>query len=499
MKRGSGILLHITSLPSPYGIGDLGPGAYSFADLLYETGQSCWQILPLNPTCGAYGNSPYSSFSAFAGNSLLISPELMARDGFLDEAEIQPSGKLVDKKVDYREVKRYKNAIFSIAFDNNKDKLAGHHEFQDFCRENSGWLDNYCLFISIKKEHGGIEWSGWPEELRERDSDALREWAERSEEAILKIKFLQYIFFRQWISLKNYCDSKGIKIFGDIPIYVNHDSSDVWSNPEIFRLNKERRPELLAGVPPDYFSDTGQLWGHPVYDWNSLRGSGYSWWIKRIEHNLKLLHLFRLDHFRGFVGYWAVKAGEETAINGTWKKAPADDFFNTLLKHFKELPVIAEDLGTITPDVRAIMEKFGFPGMKVLLFAFGGDLSSNPYAPHNHIRDCVVYTGTHDNNTIKGWFKKELDHEGRKRVSAYLGHKVSARKIHREIIRLALMSVADTVIIPMQDLLGLGEKERMNTPGKVHGNWRWRLLPDQLKPEVAKGLREMTEIYGRVQ
>ncbi len=498
MKRGSGILLHITSLPSPYGIGDLGPGAFRFVDFLHESGQSCWQILPLNPTCGAYGNSPYSSFSAFAGNTLLISPEFMARDGFLREADIQPPTKTADNRADHIKADKYKEQIFSTAFDNIKEKLAGHHDFQNFCRENSDWLDDYSIFISIKKELGGIEWSRWPRELRERNTGAVREWSERSEEAILKVKFLQYIFFSQWRSLKGYCEDKGIKIFGDIPIYVNHDSSDVWSNPEIFRLDKEGRPELVAGVPPDYFSETGQLWGHPVYDWPKLKESGYAWWIKRIEHNLKLLHLFRLDHFRGFVGYWAVKAGEETAVNGKWQKAPADDFFNTLLKHFKELPVIAEDLGTITPDVREVMNSFGFPGMKVLLFAFGDDLSSNPYAPHNHTKNCVVYTGTHDNNTIKGWFKNELDNEGRERLLSYLGRRVSARSIHWEFIRLAMMSVADTVIIPMQDILGLGGKERMNLPGKAHGNWRWRLAPEKLTPELTTRLKEITGIYGRI-
>lgn len=497
MERGSGILLHITSLPSPYGIGDLGPAAYSFADFLAETGQSWWQILPLTPICPAYGNSPYSGFSAFAGNYLFVSPELIMRDGFLDESEIQDPPVFPKGRVDYKKAAEFKDAIFSLAFEKNKDNLAHHHEFQDFCRENSDWLEDYCLFIAIKKEFNNIDWSRWPEKLRDRNEDALREQAERSGEMILKIKFQQYLFFSQWQSLKKYCEDKGIKIFGDIPIYVNYDSSDVWANPGIFRLDEDKKPTLVAGVPPDYFSKTGQLWGHPIYNWDRLRESGYSWWIKRIEHNLKLLHLFRLDHFRGFVAYWAVEAGEKTAVNGRWIAAPAEDFFNTLLKHFRQLPIIAEDLGIITPDVTEIMEKFGFPGMKVLLFAFSEDIATNPYAPHNHIKNCLVYTGTHDNNTIKGWFENEVDPEGRKRISEYIGREVTAGTINREIVRLAMMSVADTVIIPMQDILGLGEKERMNVPGTTTGNWEWRLAPEQLTPSLTKKLKDMTELYER--
>lgn len=497
MKRGSGILLHITSLPSQYGIGDLGPAAYSFADLLAEAGQSYWQILPLNPICPAYGNSPYSSFSAFAGNYLLISPELMVKDGFLAESEIQNPPAFPKGRVDYTKVTEYKDALFSLAFEKNKDSLPHHHDFQNFCRENSDWLEDYSLFISIKKLFNGIDWGRWPEELRDRKEDVLNERAGRAEENILKIKFLQYIFFRQWRSLKEYCEYRGIKILGDIPIYVNYDSSDVWANPGIFILDEEKKPSLVAGVPPDYFSETGQLWGHPLYNWDALKESGYSWWIKRIEHNLKLLHLFRLDHFRGFVGYWAVKAGEKTAVNGRWIAAPAEDFFNTLMKQLPQLPIIAEDLGIITPDVTDIMKKFGFPGMKVLLFAFGEDIATNPYAPHNHVNNCVAYTGTHDNNTIKGWFKNEVDAEGKKRISEYIGHKASSRTIHSDFIRLAMMSVADTVIIPMQDILGLGEKDRMNIPGITTGNWEWRLSLEQLTPLLIKQLRDMARLYGR--
>ena len=496
-KRGSGILLHITSLPSPYGIGDLGTGAYRFADFLAEANQRFWQILPLNQTCTAYGNSPYSSFSAFAGNTLLISPDLMVENGALLKSDIEGHPEFSGERVDYRAVTKYKEKILGIAFEKNRDILAENHEFKKFCDENSHWLDDYCLFVSIKRHFNKVDWGRWPEELRDRKEITVEEWKERLRETILMEKFLQFIFFQQWHLLKNYCESRNVSIIGDLPIYVNYDSSDVWANPEIFKLNKEKKPVFVAGVPPDYFSSTGQLWGHPVYDWNVLKETGYLWWIRRIEHNLNFFHIFRLDHFRGFAGYWEIQAGDKFATNGRWVEAPAKDFFSTLLKHFHKLPIIAEDLGVITPDVREIMELFGFPGMRVLLFAFGEDLPTNPYAPHNYIKNCVAYTGTHDNNTIKGWFKKETSLEDKKRVLEYIGCKVTEREIHWELIKLVMSSVADMVIIPMQDILGLGENARTNLPASAKGNWRWRLVPERLSPLITKKLSEMTRIYGR--
>lgn len=496
-RRGSGILLHITSLPSPYGIGDLGPGAYRFANFLAEAKQGFWQILPLNPTCTAYGNSPYSSFSAFAGNPLLISPELMVEEGFISKSDIHRGRAFSADRVNYKTVTKYKNRIFNIAYEKNKEKLSGNHEFERFCGENSFWLDDYTMFISLKRHFNEADWGKWQEDLRDRKEGAIKEWRERLTEMITKEKFLQYIFFKQWYSLKNYCESKNIQIIGDMPIYVNYDSSDTWSNPEIFKLNKEKKPLYVAGVPPDYFSSTGQLWGHPVYNWDVLKETRYPWWIKRIEYHLKLFHMFRLDHFRGFVAYWEVSANEKTAINGRWVRAPVKDFFDTLFKHFPHLPLIAEDLGVITPDVREVINLFGFPCMKVLLFAFGKDLPTNPYAPHNHIKNCVIYTGTHDNNTIKGWYKKELNPEDKKRLSEYIGREVSEKTVHWELIRLAMMSVANIVIIPMQDILGLGEKARMNLPASSKGNWQWRMTPEQPLPALIKRLSEMTTIYGR--
>jgi 4-alpha-glucanotransferase len=496
-KRGSGILLHITSLPSPYGIGDLGTDAFLFTDFLAGTHQSFWQILPLTLTCPDYGNSPYSSFSAFAGNTLLISPERMVISGFLSESDIKDVPEFSRERVDYDSVRKFKENIFNTAFEKNRKNLDSHQDFQKFCSESAGWLYDYTLFVAIKNRLNGADWSQWPVELRDRHESALHKMAEMLRSSILKEQFLQYIFYTQWHSLKNYCDSKNIKIIGDIPIYVNYDSADVWADPEIFNLDKEKKPVFVAGVPPDYFSTTGQLWGHPVYNWDVLGKSHYSWWIKRIKRNLKLFHMFRLDHFRGFVAYWQIPSSEQNAIKGKWVEAPAEDFFNTLLQKFPDISIIAEDLGVITPDVKDTIDKFGFPGMKVLLFAFGEDLPSNPYAPHNHIRNCIVYTGTHDNNTIAGWYSSELTLKDKKRISAYAGHEITEKTIHWEMIRLAMMSVADTVIIPMQDILGLGENYRMNRPAHPDGNWEWRLLREQMSDSLIHKLRNLTQLFGR--
>jgi 4-alpha-glucanotransferase len=495
-RRGSGILLHITSLPSPYGIGDLGPWAYKFVDFLSETKQSFWQILPLNPISGAFGNSPYSSPSAFAGNPLLISPDLLVEDGFLSKSDIEGDSSFPNERVDYTAVTEYKYKLLGTAYENYK-KRGKDYEFERFSSENSYWLDDYALFISIKEYFNRIVWSDWPEDIRNRNEGAIKEWKEKLKDRVLMGKFFQYIFFKQWFSLKTYCKGKSIRIIGDVPIYVNYDSSDVWTNPQIFKLDNNKRPTSVAGVPPDYFSKTGQLWGNPVYRWDVLRESGYLWWIKRIEHNLKLFDIIRLDHFRGFVAYWEVPAVEKTAINGRWIEVPVEDFFKTLFKRFPFLPVIAEDLGLITPDVREIINRFEFPGMTVLLFAFGDDFPNGAYLPHNYTKNCVVYTGTHDNNTVKGWFTREARPEDRKRIFEYIGREVKEENIHWEFIRLAMMSVANMAIIPIQDILGLGEEAKMNLPSTPQGNWEWRLIPNQITHSAIEKFREMTEIYGR--
>lgn len=498
-RRGSGILLHITSLPSPYGIGDLGADAYDFVDFLSETGQSYWQILPLNQTYSAYGNSPYNSFSAFAGNHLLISPDRLVKNGFISDSDIRDVPEFTDSRVNYNQVTAFKETLLGSVYEKHRHSLSSHQEFQRFCNDNTLWLDDYSLFVSVKDHLKGDEWGIWPAELRDRNSEALTEWTGKLIDNVMKEKFLQFLFFSQWYSLKNYCDSKNIKIIGDIPIYVNYDSADVWANPGIFNLDENRKPVYVAGVPPDYFSASGQLWGHPIYRWDVLKKSGYLWWIQRIKHKLKTFHMFRLDHFRGFVGYWQVSAGEKNAINGKWMEAPARDFFKTLLRHIPKESVIAEDLGIITEDVRDVIREFGFPGMKIILFAFSDNISENPYVPHNHIKNCVIYTGTHDNNTIKGWYRKDIDDQTRKLIAGYVGREISEKSIHRELIRLAMMSVADTVIIPMQDILGMGETCRMNLPASSEGNWEWRLEHGQLSSELTANLKEITEIYGRSQ
>jgi 4-alpha-glucanotransferase len=496
-KRGSGVLLHITSLPSSYGVGDLGPEAYRFVDFLFQTKQSFWQILPLNPTSTSFGNSPYGSTSAFAGNPLLISPDLLIEYGLLSKADLVNELSLSNDRVDYNSVSEYKYKLLQRAYENYKGKRMKDDEFEEFSHKNSYWLDDYTLFISLKDYFNGAVWTEWPEGIRNRNEDAMKEWKKRLRDKISMSKFFQYTFFKQFFCVKEYCSNKDVQIIGDVPIYVSYDSSDVWANSYLFKLDGSKRPTFIAGVPPDYFSNTGQRWGNPVYRWDVIKESGYSWWIKRMEHNLKLFDIIRLDHFRGFVAYWEIPVGENTATNGRWVEAPAEDFFNTLLKHFPQRTIIAEDLGFITPDVRKIMDQFGFPGMKVLIFAFGDDFPNGAYLPHNHMNNCVVYTGTHDNNTVKGWFTRESNTQNKTRLFNYLGREVGEDEVHREFIRLAMMSVADCCIIPMQDILGLGEEARMNLPATSNGNWGWKLQSGRITSEVVERLREMTETYGR--
>lgn len=496
-KRGSGILLHLTSLPSPFGVGDLGPSSHGFAEILAEAGQTYWQILPLNPTEIVHGNSPYQSASAFASNPLFISPELLVQDDLLDPEDLSGVPPFPVERVLYETVVPYKRGLLEKAFQRFKGRRKTE-EFERFQWENAYWLDDYSLFIALKSHFQGRVWSEWPEDLRDRKPDPLRLAREDLGDGIERNIFLQFIFCRQWQRLKGYCKEKGIQFFGDMPIYVIHDSADVWVHPYLFKLDPHKRPQAVAGVPPDYFSETGQLWGNPVYNWEALKATGYEWWIQRITHNLKHLDLLRIDHFRGFFAYWEVPATEKNAIKGQWVKAPAMDFFDHVTKAFPRLPVIAEDLGTITPDVWEVMDHFRFPGMKVLLFAFGKDLPRNPYAPHNHVKNCVVYTGTHDNNTIRGWFKSELTPEDRKRLSLYVGKDVTEENVHWELIRLGMSSVADTVIIPMQDILGLDGETRMNLPASQQRNWEWRLSPGLVTASRSQRLREMTEIYGRL-
>jgi len=495
-RRGSGILIHLTSLPSPFGIGDMGPGSFRFIDFLVQAKQSYWQILPLNPTDLVHGNSPYHSSSAFALNPLLISPELLAQDGLLEDGDFSSLPDFPEGRIDYRAVSAFKKKLFDRAYERFQ-RRKGSYEYERFCRENAYWLDDFVLFRALKFRFQGRVWNEWPQEIKERNPKVLESLESELNEVMEKEKFLQYLFFKQWNALRNYCHKKGIQIIGDLPIYVTYDSVDLWTHTELFKLDQNKRPRAVAGVPPDYFSATGQLWGNPVYQWEALKETGYRWWIQRIRHNLSLFDFIRIDHFRGFIAYWEVPAGEKNAKKGRWVKAPAMDFFHQLNKSFSCLPIIAEDLGVITPEVREVMNYFGFPGMKLLLFAFGEDLPTNPYILHNLERNCIAYTGTHDNNTVQGWYKNEAKKKEKERLFQYLGRKVPTEELHWEMIRLLMMSVANTVIFPMQDILGLGKEARMNRPATLKGNWQWRLLPDQLTSSLAERLRQMTEIYGR--
>jgi len=497
-NRGSGLLLHITSLPSAYGIGDLGPAAYQFADFLTAAQQCFWQILPLNPTYAAMGHSPYSSHSAFAGNPLLISPDLLRREGYLKSADLSQPSTLPADDVDFDAVLPYKKKLLQTAYQRSKKRLPQDPEFAHFCHENASWLDDFALFMAVKENFSEIAWGNWPRDLRDRRPPALAAAQKKFHDKILQEKFIQYLFYQQWFSLKQYCKSRHLQFIGDVPIYVSYDSADVWANPALFKLDAEKKPLGVAGVPPDYFSATGQLWGNPVYRWEALRETRYAWWAQRLEHNLKLFDAIRLDHFRGFVAFWEVPAGETTAVNGQWMQAPVEDFFKTMFRHFPSLNIIAEDLGEITPDVRETIHRFGLPGMRIAMFAFGEELATSIHAPHNYLEHCVVYTGTHDNNTTRGWFKTEAGAEGRRKLSAYLGREVTEKTVHLDMIRLAISSVAKMVIIPMQDILGLGEKARMNFPGTLGGNWGWRFRAEQVTPALTKKLAAMTQIYGRV-
>ncbi len=474
----------------------MGPGAYRFVDFLSGARQGIWQILPLTPTDLASYSSPYHSSSAFACNPLLISPELLMQDSLLDSSDLESLPAFPPDRVDYPSVVEHKRRLFDKAFRHFKGR-EGRGDYRSFCHENAFWLEDFALFMAFKALYGDETWNEWPAEIRDRQPDALQQMKVSLAEAVEKEKFLQYLFMRQWSSLRAYANKQGIQILGDIPIYVVYDSADVWVHRRLFNLDHDGMPLTVAGVPPDYFSETGQLWGNPVYRWEALRESGYGWWIQRIGHSLKLFDLMRVDHFRGFVAYWEVAAGEQEAIHGRWVEAPAMEFFTRITQWFPSLALIAEDLGTITPDVTEMMDRFGFPGMKVLLFAFTDNRGDNPYLPHHHVRNCVVYTGTHDNNTTRAWFEQEASEEEKKRVLEYLGTAEAPQEIHWELIRLAMMSVAERVVFPMQDLLGLGQEARMNRPARKEGNWQWRLRPEQMAPRLRGKLGDMTKTYGR--
>ncbi|BAY50062.1 4-alpha-glucanotransferase (plasmid) [Scytonema sp. HK-05] len=494
-SRSSGILLHPTSFPSRFGIGDLGFEAYRFVDFLVDSAQQLWQILPLGPTGDT--NSPYASYSAMAGNPLLLSLELLQEKGFLAKEDLVDLPNYNTETVDFEQVIQTKMPLLQKASKNFKANASyvQRKEFEWFCKNRAYWLNDYALFMALKQVHGGASWNTWEAALAQRQPETVEQWQQRLNHEIFYYKYLQFEFFSQWSNLKRYANQRGIQIVGDIAIYVAYDSADVWANPKNFCLDEQTgEPALMAGTPPDYFSTTGQLWGNPVYDWVRLQKEDFKWWVQRFQTMLDYVDLIRIDHFRGFRAYWAVKQGETTAINGEWIQAPGEIFFEVLNQKLGRLPIIAEDLGEITPDVEALRDQFEFPGMKILQFAFDSK-PENPFLPFNYPRNCVVYTGTHDNNTTVGWFNQLLDQE-REAVLHYLGCTNSV-DIHWDLIRLAHNSVANQAIIPLQDILGLNTSARMNFPGKGIGNWKWRYQSAALTPEVRDRLKAMTETYGR--
>ncbi len=494
LRRESGILLHPTSLPSPHGIGDLGTEARRFVDFLEAAGQKLWQMLPLGPV--GHGNSPYASPSAMAGNPLLISLETLAKEGLLSREEVAEEPVLPDDDVDYDAVAAFKLPLLQQASLRFENRATGpqRDEFERFCRANASWLEDYALFAALKEAHCGVAWNRWEPDVASRRPEALDRWRQQLQQAIQYHRFAQFEFSRQWAVLKRYANERSVRIMGDIPIFVALDSADVWARPELFHLDREGNPTVVSGVPPDYFSKTGQRWGNPLYRWDVLARDGYDWWIQRFRVVLSRVDLVRIDHFRGFQAYWQVPAQYKTAERGRWVKGPGEDFFRAVEKALGRLPVIAEDLGIITPEVEALRDHLGYPGMKVLQFAFG-DNAGNPHLPHNFERRCVVYTGTHDNDTTVGWFNSRPPQE-RASILRYLGGQ--GGEIHWEMIRLALASVAEVTVVPLQDPLGLGSAARMNLPGEPSGNWRWRLTSDRLNPSLASRLRDLAATYGRI-
>ena len=490
--RASGLLVHPTSLPGPHGIGDVGSGAYQFVDFLKAAAQQLWQVLPLGPV--GHGNSPYAARSAFAGNPLLISLPRLADEGLLTAADLGSIPVVPVGPVDYEAVEARKLPLLRRAFGNLPSAPAGlRAEFGRFCESHGSWLRDYALFAALHEAFDGAPWVEWEPDLAHRQPASLARAEARLAEEVRFHSFLQFAFFRQWTALKRYAHARGIRVIGDLPIFVAHDSADVWSRPELFRLGPDGRSLVVAGVPPDHFSKTGQLWGNPIYDWEAMAQNGYAWWIERVRGALEQVDVLRLDHFRGFQAYWEVPATEETAANGRWVKGPGTRLFAALREALGELPFIAEDLGLITPEVEALREQLGLPGMKVLQFAFDDD-PDNPYLPHNYERNSVVYTGTHDNDTARGWYTN-ADPDTQHFVRLYLGR--DGHDIAWDLIRLALSSVADWAVIPLQDVLDLGSEARMNTPGRLGGNWTWRCESHQLADLTAVRLAELTRIYGR--
>ena len=498
--RAAGILAHISSLPGKYGTGDLGDEAYEFADILRESGQTYWQILPLNPVDKGYGYSPYSSISAFAGNLLFISPDFLFKSGLLQREALHMKKIRESDRTNFKKAQSVRNELLEEAFSNFKKFQRPNQQkiFNDFCKKEKHWLDDYALFIILKREFNGAPWIEWIEKIKNRDKTSLKKFIIKYEAEIEKEKYYQYLFNTQWKALKLYCNNNGIKLIGDISFYVNFDSTDVWANPEFFKLDDKKNATHAGGVPPDYFSSTGQLWGMPVYNWDVMKTNGYKWWMNRIKRNLELCDIVRFDHFRGFSEHWEVPASEKTAVNGRWASGPGNGFFEMVKKEFPEMPFIAEDLGSIDQKVVKLRDDYSLPGMVVLQFAFGDSTPHSIHTLHNHTHNSIVYTGTHDNNTIKGWYVNDLDKKFRKEAEEYTGHKIRENTAHLDFIRMAYSSVARIAIIPVQDILGLDKSARLNKPSSVENNWSWKMTSSTLKKGFPKEIRKMAELFGRI-
>ena len=506
-SRSSGVLLHPTSLPGPFGIGDLGRGAFDFIDLLASAGQRLWQVLPLGPT--GYGDSPYQCFSAFAGNPLLVSLELLIEDGLLTGPEAGDRHFFGSGDVDFAAVIAHRHALWPRVLDrfDAAGGMAMRDRFERFCLAHANWLDDFALFMAVKEAQGNVAWTAWEPDIAERDPSAITRWSARCAREIRLYKLTQFLFFEQWQRVRDGCRSRAIDIMGDLPIFIAHDSADVWAHRELFRLDADGHPAVLTGVPPDYFSATGQLWGNPHYRWDTLAETGYTWWIDRFRALLALVDRVRIDHFRGFEASWEVPRGATTAMRGEWVKGPGLSLFEAVQSGLgtDQLRFVAENLGVITREVEALRTRLQLPGMAILQFAFGTDPQAPDFKPHNYPRNLVVYTGTHDNDTTIGWWTGGIGHSTRsdterenerEHATRYLG--LDGREVHWQFIRAVMASVADTAIVPAQDLLGLGSEARMNRPGTDVGNWKWRLTPGQLTPEIARRLAVMTHTYDRV-
>jgi 4-alpha-glucanotransferase len=504
-QRSSGILLHPTSLPGRYGIGELGLEAYRFADAVARARQTLWQVLPLGPT--GYGDSPYQSFSAFAGNTLLVSLDLLVSEGLLTAEDLKDAPSFSEDRVDFGAVIEFKTAQLARAFRNFKrnENVKLRHSFDVFRRYAASWLDDYALFRALKNQQEGKVWSEWDEDLALRDAGALEGARQELVDEIEAQEFYQFLFFRQWAALKKYCNQKGVMIVGDIPIFVSYDSADVWTHPDLFKLDEHGKPLVVAGVPPDYFSRTGQLWGNPIYDWDEMQRDDFAWWTERVRASFELIDILRIDHFRGFAATWEIPAGNETAEHGRWAAVPGRELFSTLREKLGgDLPIIAENLGLITPDVEQLRREFGFPGMRILQFGFSSE-ADNKFLPHNYEPEDVAYTGTHDNDTTVGWFNAEegessirtaeqIERE-RRYCLKYLD--TDGREINWDLIRAVFSSVAALAIIPLQDVMGLGDEARMNLPASTSGNWNWRYRAGQLTDAMLLRLAELSETYGR--